>query len=129
VKTGGSSTSVRNWIGFAGADISGSDAPDANLAAFRSTSGGTWQFCTDASGGGNADCTDTAVSFATGTALTLGIVCNATECKGYINGALAATRTTNLPSATSTLGYTFAVSTLTSSNKSLGVGRLTILHE
>jgi hypothetical protein len=132
IKTPAATASSRYWVGFFSADPSGAATNNTiHSAAFRfdtSASDTNWQFCTG--DGTTQACTDTSVAVTASTAYSLWVICSASDCKGYINGVLKATRNTNLPGSTTTVGYAVAVSSLANgSGKSLSFGRVTILHK
>jgi hypothetical protein len=130
VKTPATITNLRYWIGLFSADPTGSATPAVHAAGFRFDTGvpdTKWQFCTG--DGTTTACTDTGVTVSASTAYTLGVTCSASDCKGYVNGTLSATRTTNLPGATTTIGYNVSASNLSAAAHSLLFGRLTVLHK
>jgi hypothetical protein len=123
-------SNIRYWIGlFSGSPVL-SATPALHLAAFRfDTSAGdtSWQFCTG--NGASTACSDTGITVSPFTTYSLGVICSNADCKGYVNGVLAATRATNLPGLTSTMGYNFAVTTVVGPISTLRFGRLAILHK
>lgn len=132
VKTPAATANSRYWVGLFQSDPTGAATNNTiNSAAFRFDTGvpdTNWQFCT--SDGTTQACSDTGVAVSTSTAYSLWVICSASDCKGYVNGVLKATRTTNLPTATQTMGYNVSVSSLSGgSGKALHFNRLTILHK
>jgi hypothetical protein len=134
IKTAASIANIRHYVGMYSANPSGAATNNTiHQAGFRFDTGvpdTNWQFCTG--DGTTQACTDTGVAVSASTAYTLAVVCTVTgtnQCLGYINGSLVATRTANLPDATTTIGYHVGTSTLTGASRSLLFGRLTILHK
>lgn len=100
----------RIWIGMSSADLSGSDSPTgAHVMAFRyaiSTDGTVfWRTVTNDGGADAGTPTTTTVAIAASTRYVLTVdASDSTSIKFYINGTLASTHTTNLPTATTALG-------------------------
>jgi len=131
-KTSGTLTSSRIWVGLFSADPSGAGTGLTNIAGFRydtSVSDTIWQFCT--ADGTTQACTSTGVTVTASTVYDFAVICSisATDCKGYINGTLVATRTANLPVSTTTMGYHFGISTLTGGTRAMLFSRMTLLHK
>lgn len=110
IKTGSSVAAIRAWIGLSDVSFTGSNDPTGNLAAFRYSTGASdtnWMAATNDNSGG-CGFTDTGIAVTASTPYTLRAALTATDVKFYIDGALVATRTTNLPTATVALPWWFS---------------------
>ena len=122
VQTGATITTIRVWVGaFSSSPVASSD-PAVHGACFRfDTSAGSvnwWTWSNDGSGGGTL--TNTGVTPASHTAYTLEIeIISTAEIRFYIDGALVATHTTNLPGSTTSLIPHCKVRTLANSVRSI----------
>ena len=99
-------TDVRIWVGMFSADPMGAADPTLHLAAFRydTAADGTafWRCVTE--DGTTINVTTTTIAIAIDTVYNLRIDArNSASIKFYINGVLAATHTTNLPTSTTDL--------------------------
>jgi hypothetical protein len=100
----------RIWVGLASASLSAADSPTgAHVAAFRYAidADGTvfWRTVTNDGGAdtGTVTITTSAIAAATRYRLTIDAT-NSASIKFYVDGTLAATHTTNLPTVTQALG-------------------------
>jgi hypothetical protein len=102
----------RIWIGLASASLAATDSPSGiHVAAFRYAVDvdGTvfWRCVTNDGGADTGTTTTTTTAIAAATRYGLTIDCeDSASIKFFINGALVATHTTNLPTVTQALGCT-----------------------
>ncbi len=130
-------TSTRLVAGLVSAEIA-ADAGPASTGAYAVAHGAWFRYATDVDatafwrtvtgGGTNATVTTTTVAIATATSYELLIEGNSagTAYRFFVNGALAATHTTNLPTTTTALGYLVRLRTLAASARALRLGRLAV---
>lgn len=114
VRLGTDVTSQRVWVGFCSANPEASATPAVHLAAFRydtGVQGGFWQ-CVTAAGTATQTVTTTSVAATASGAYRMRVHMTGSDVKFYIDGALVATHTTNLPTATQALGWAIRVTTL-----------------
>lgn len=129
-------TSTRLAVGLVSADVA-SNAGPASTGAYTTAQGAFLRYDTGVDGtafwravtgnGTNATITTTTVAVAADTSYELVIEVNSagTSIRFWVNGTLAATHTTNLPSTSAALGVTARLRTLTTSARALRLGRLT----
>lgn len=131
VKLGATISSYRFWAGLFDAVPNSASDPTLNGAAFRYATDvdGTafWRcWSNDNSGGGSVTTTSVAVA-ANGT-YRLRIKCNASDIEFYIDDVLVATHSSNLPVATTMLGYNISLATLTGSSRAFSWSRIMLTH-
>jgi hypothetical protein len=122
-------TSTRLWAGLTSAELAtlAADPTTQHVAAFRYDTGldGTafWRCVT--AGGSAATVTTSTVAIAANTSYELKIEVDSagTAVRFYVNGTLAATHTTNLPTTSTALGYTVRLRTLAAAARALRFGR------
>lgn len=119
IKTGGASTDIqacRIWCGLFSATPETSDDPAIHGAGFRYSTAvdGTafWRTWTN-DGSGTGTVTTTTTAIAADTRYILKLVLTASSAKFYIDGALVATHTTDLPSSTQGLNYFLMITNTT----------------
>lgn len=129
-------TSTRLAVGLVSADIAGNAGP-ATTGSYSTAQGawlrydtgvdGTAVWRTVTSSGTTATVTTTTSAIVLDSAYELLIEINSavSQVRFWVNGTLAATHTTNLPSSSAALGYTARLRTLASSARALRLGRLT----
>ena len=129
-------TSTRLAVGLVSADVAGNAGP-ATTGSYSTAQGawlrydtgvdGTAFWRTVTSSGTTATVTTTTSAIALDSAYELLIEVNSavSQVRFWVNGVLAATHTTNLPSSSAALGYTARLRTLTTSARALRLGRLT----
>lgn len=128
IKTPSTLSNTRHWIGLINQSMDASEATTGDhVAAFRYStavdSSGKWQAVTN-DGGPSPTVTDTGVSRSADTAYTMRIRCLASSVEFYINGALVATHTTDLPSASTLLGYAVRAIALANNARSIKWNRM-----
>lgn len=128
-------TSTRLAVGMVSAEIA-ADAGPASTGAYVVAAGAWFRYDTGVDGTAfwrtvtsdatTATVTTTSVAIAANTSYELTIEINSagTSIRYWINGTLAATHTTNLPGASTALGYTARLRTLAASARSLRLGRI-----
>lgn len=120
VSTGSAITDIRLWAGSFSGDPHASATPAGDYAGFRydTATDGTafWRACTD-DGGAAPTCTTTTAAVTTSTAYTMRIVQGASDVKFYVDGALVATNSANLPAATTVQTGHVTVMELAAANK------------
>jgi hypothetical protein len=128
-QTGSVITSQRIWAGLGASALNSAanpTTPAVNSAAFRfdtSVPDTTWKCYT--SNGTTNTVTSTSVVLAASTTYDLLIdMSNSSQILFYINGALVATVTTNLPGATTTLGPQIQITTLSAAIRDFSVGTM-----
>lgn len=118
-------TGCRLWVGWVQGQHPAAD-PASHMAAFRYSTdvdaGATWRAYTN-DGTGTGTVTDTAVTIATAASQRLRITMSGSDVKFYIDGALVATHTTNLPSTSTLLAMNVSVESLDTTAKSYKFGR------
>lgn len=125
----GTTTNFRYWIGLFASSPDASSTPAIESAAFRyATDADTTNWKVRSSDGTGSSVTDTGVAFAL-SPIILRIRLTSTSALYYINNVLVATHTTNLPGASTGLGYAIRVTTLTASARLIRWGRIALLHE
>jgi hypothetical protein len=125
-------TSTRLWAGLTSAELAAltADPTTQHVAAFRYDTGldGTafWRCVT--AGGSAATVTVSTVAIAAATSYELKIEVNSagTSVRFFVNGVLAATHTTNLPTTSTALGYIVRLRTLAASARALRLGRVLV---
>lgn len=129
-------TSTRIAVGLVSADVATNAGPSSS-GAYTVAAGAWFRYSTTADGtaawrtvtgdGTTATVTTTAASIASDTSYELLVELNAAAsiARFSVNGVLVATHTTNLPAASTALGYTARLRTLASSARALRFGRLT----
>lgn len=129
MKTGGSIATQRIWIGAGNAGLTNEDTPTAgNVLAFRystSVPDTNW-IAVSVDGAASVGTTDTGVAVATDTRYYFKIdMRDPTSVKYYINGSLVATRTTQLPAASGTMGFTMFLRNLAAGTKDIRLSHFT----
>lgn len=121
IRTQGSIADVRIWVGFFGADPTGSATAPANTAAFRydTAADGTAFWRTVTSDATTPTVTATSVAIATGTEYVLRIEMSASAVEFFIDDVLVNTHTTNLPVSTTTVGLGATITALAASAKGI----------
>lgn len=125
-------TSTRLWAGLTSAELAAlaADPTTQHVAAFRYDTGldGTEFWRTVTTGGTASTVTTTTVAIAAATSYELLVEGNSagTAYRFFVNGVLAATHTTNLPTTTTALGYLVRLRTLAASARALRLGRLAL---
>lgn len=127
-------TSTRLIVGLVSADNSANAGP-ASSGAYATAAGAWFRYDTGVDGtafwrtvtgdGANATVTTTTTAIAAATEYELKIEVNSagTSVRFFINNALVATHTTNLPTTSTGLGYLCRLRTLTTSARALRFGR------
>jgi lysophospholipase L1-like esterase len=133
VKTGGTLTTVRYWIGLFSADPSGSASPAISLAAFRFDTGApdtNWAVATK--DGTTLNAKGTAIAITASTIYELAIVARGTAGSAptsydfYINDFPAGSLTANLPATGLVLGVGATVTALAAAARSIELSRYTL---
>lgn len=122
IRTGAAITSIRLWIGLFSASPDASSDPAIHIAAFRyaTDADGTAFWRTVTKDGTTINAVESSVAIAADTVYRLRIRVNtAGEVLFFINGTLIATHTTQLPGATTLLGYGNRVTTLTNASRAI----------
>jgi hypothetical protein len=125
-------TSTRLWAGLTSAELAAlsADPTTQHVAAFRYDTGldGTAFWRTVTTGGTASTVTTTTVAIAANTSYELLVEGNSagTAFRFFVNGVLAATHTTNLPTTTTGLGYLVRLRTLAASARALRLGRVLV---
>lgn len=127
-KTGTDVTLQRVWVGWSNGSADASSTPALHLAAFRydpsiSTS---WQ-CVTSAGTSTQTVTTVPGAVTAGQICRLRINMTLTSVEFYVNDALVATHTTNLPTATQLLGYIVRVVTLSAAVRTFRFARMALL--
>lgn len=118
---------IRTWIGTSDNDPSGSDAPGAtNIAAFRYSTGipDTNFQCIVNDGAGSPTATDSGVA-ADANIHLFKIAFTSGHAKFYIDGALVADVTSNLPTGSATMGWYVETTTLNAATKNQTIYQVT----
>ncbi|TLK47470.1 ubiquitin-activating E1 FCCH domain-containing protein [Glutamicibacter sp. V16R2B1] len=130
-------TSTRLAVGLISAEIATSAGP-ATTGSYTTAQGAWLRYDTAVdstafwravtSSGTNATVTTTTAAIATDTAYELRVEVNAagTAVRFWVNEALVATHTTDLPGASTQLGYTARIRTLTAASRQLKVSRVLV---
>lgn len=142
IQTGITHTAIRMWLGLTDRDLHAIGTPTGNgpsraaVAAFRydtgvDTTSTNWRAVTTAISAGSVSgvtVTDTGVDAAVnGGGYAFVIQTSVTAITFWINGAIVAVHTTNLPTDLN-LGHTVSVTTLDATNKRLDWGRSFYFH-
>lgn len=127
MRTGGDISSTRLWVGVFSGGPSGSDDPAAtHLLGFRYSTGvpeTTWKACSK--DGTTLNPSDTLVTVAIDTTYYFRIKATSTTSVDFYLGtsstnlALVATKTTNLPTTTTALGFAMQITTLTNAARAI----------
>lgn len=110
IRTGTAIDSLVYHIGLTSAAFDSARIPNRYEIKFRyfhTVDGTTWQAITNNNSGGSQTVTNTGVTVSINTNYSMRIICSMADnnVKFYINDALVATHTTQLPTSTQTLGY------------------------
>jgi hypothetical protein len=127
IATDSAITDVRFWIGMFSGDPMGSADPALHLAAFRydTAADGTAFWRTATKDGTTINVTTTTIAIATGTAYNLRIDArDSSSIKFYIDGVLAATHTTNLPTSSTDLDAYAELRNLTAASKFINLNKV-----
>ena len=130
VKTPATLSNSRLWIGLFNQSMDASEATTGDhVAAFRYStavdSSGKWQTVTN-DGGATPTVNDSGVNRSADTAYTMRIRCLSGSIEFYIDGTLVATHTTDLPGATTLLGYAVRVTALANNARSIKWSRMVL---
>jgi hypothetical protein len=126
IKTYTNVADIRVWIGFAnGTTDNASDPASLQIAAFRYDTGvdGTAFWRATTKDGTTLNVTTTSVAYTTDTPYVLGIEMEASYVDFFINGALVAHHTANLPDASTDLTWRVRQTTLANAQKFMKLGR------
>ena len=130
VKTPATLSNSRLWIGLFNQSMDASEATTGDhVAAFRYStavdSSGKWQTVTN-DGGATPTVNDSGVNRSADTAYTMRIRCLSGSIEFYIDGTLVATHTTDLPGATTLLGYAVRAIALANNARAIKWSRMVL---
>ena len=131
ITTAGALSAQRIWIGMMSTSLDAVQDPTTqHVAAFRydTTADGTAFWRTVTCDGSTANVTTTTVAIAAASYYVLRIVLRSGSVKFYINGTLAATHTTNLPTTSTTLGYAARLTALAAAARTISISSLGVSY-
>lgn len=124
-------TTRRIWCGLFSSTPSASDDPAINGCGFRYSSAASdanWQtWSNDGSSGGTIN--DSGVVFTITTPYKMEMRCTSGEIEYYIDDALVATHSTNLPTSGIELSMFFRITTLTNATRAMSIGKYELWHD